>query len=267
MEHIQSGVDSLFDAAARYWDEIYDDASLQAEVYRARESRVLDFVRLTNPAKGASVLEVGVGSGRLTTLLAGLGLKVQAVDSSEQMLARARERAERLGLSRDIDLARGDAHALDFPERSFALVVAVGVLPWLHDPRRALGEFHRVLIDDGQLIVTADNRARLVSFIDPRAALAATPLRGIVVDARRKQGIATSRLDRRGQVRRMLRASGFQPLGESSVGFGPLQLFGRPILSEQLGIALHRRLQRLADADRPVVRSLGWHTVVRAIRR
>ena len=192
---------------------------------------------------------------------------VQAIDSSEQMLARASERAQRLGIARDVRFTRGDAHALDFPDGAFSLVVAVGVLPWLHDPDRAMREFHRVLSPGGQLIVTADNRMRLVSFVDPRAALAATPLRSVVTDIRRRRGKATSRLDRRGRVRAMLKAAGFEIVDQRCVGYGPFQLLGHPMLSEQQGIALHRRLQRLADSNLPLVRALGWHIVVRAVKR
>jgi ubiquinone/menaquinone biosynthesis C-methylase UbiE len=266
MEHTQLGVNSLFNATAQYWDDIYDDTSLQAEVYRARERRVLELVRLASPVEGSLVLEVGVGSGRLAMLLADQGLKVQAIDSSEQMLATARERAQRFGVLDQISLAQGDAHALDFPDGSFTLVVAIGVLPWLHDPRRAIGEFYRVLAPRSQLILTSDNRARLVSFIDPRAALAATPLRQLVIRQRLRRGLATSRMDYRGRVRRMLSSSGFKVLEECTVGFGPIQLLGRRVFSEERGIAIHRHMQRLADADVPVVRSLGWHSIFRAVK-
>ena len=77
------------------------------------------------------VLDVGTGTGRAALLLARGGARVTAVDASEAMLdvARARAAAEGIGVRFQL----GDAHALDFADRSFDAVVCLRVL--MHTPR------------------------------------------------------------------------------------------------------------------------------------
>ena len=66
-----------------------------------------------------------------------------AVDASEEMLAVARQRAAEQ-LMTTIKFQRGDAHALDFADRSFDAVVSLRVL--MHTPqwRRCVAELCRV---------------------------------------------------------------------------------------------------------------------------
>jgi len=76
-------------------------------------------------AKGR-VLELGCGTGRVTTPLARAGVDIVGIDRSAPMLARAR--AGRL--------VRGDIRALPFAARSFSMVLApYGILQSLTKPR------------------------------------------------------------------------------------------------------------------------------------
>src|SRR5438093_8785643 len=51
---------------------------------------------------GGPVLELACGSGRLLAPLANAGLHITGIDSSPEMLARARERLSRLGLNAEL---------------------------------------------------------------------------------------------------------------------------------------------------------------------
>src|SRR5205823_7965186 len=110
---------------------------------------------------GATVLEIGCGAGFLTVELARRGYQVDAIDSSEAMVASTRGRIAdaRLG---DAATARvEDVHALSARDASYAAVIALGVVPWLHSAEKALREVARVLRPGGTAVVTAANRARL----------------------------------------------------------------------------------------------------------
>ena len=89
------------------------------------------------------MLDVGTGTGRAAFILALGGAKVTAVDASEEMLAIARQRAADQLLT-TIQFKRGDAHALDFADRSFDAVVSFRML--MHTPRwkRCVAELCRV---------------------------------------------------------------------------------------------------------------------------
>jgi SAM-dependent methyltransferase len=79
---------------------------------------------------GRRVLDVGTGTGRAARLLARGGARVTGVDASEEMLAVARQRTAAEGLS--VPFLVGDAHSLQFPDRSFDVAVSLRVL--MHTP-------------------------------------------------------------------------------------------------------------------------------------
>jgi ubiquinone/menaquinone biosynthesis C-methylase UbiE len=110
------------------------------ELLAATQARVL--AEFVGELAGASILDVGTGTGRAALLLARGGGRVSAVDASEQMLAVARQRA--LEQRQDIAFERADAHALPFPDRAFDVAVSLRVL--MHTPqwRQCVGELCRV---------------------------------------------------------------------------------------------------------------------------
>ena len=84
-----------------------------------------------------SILEVGVGTGRIARPLTELGLDVVGVDVSRGML----ERAAKKGLPY---LVRGSALHLPFRDRSFDVALFVHVLHILDDPGSGIREAGRV---------------------------------------------------------------------------------------------------------------------------
>jgi ubiquinone/menaquinone biosynthesis C-methylase UbiE len=166
--------------------------------------------------------------------------------------------------------ALGDVHALEIPDGRFDLVIALGVLPWLHAEARGLGEMARVLRPGGWLIATADNRSPLHRLLDPYATPSLAPFRAVVKRLLGRTGeTCDGPLAKTHDASRMdalLRSAGLEPVKRSSVGFGPFSLFGRKLLSERADFAVHHRLQQLADLDWPVLRSTGLYHVILARR-
>jgi ubiquinone/menaquinone biosynthesis C-methylase UbiE len=89
-----------------------------------------------------TILDVGTGAGRAALMLARGGARVTAIDASEQMLEVARQRAAEQMVK--VHFLRGDAHTLDFKDRSFDVVVCLRVLMHAPDWRRCLSEMCRV---------------------------------------------------------------------------------------------------------------------------
>jgi ubiquinone/menaquinone biosynthesis C-methylase UbiE len=89
-----------------------------------------------------TILDVGTGTGRAALMLARGGARVTAIDASEQMLEVARQRATEQMVK--VHFLRGDAHRLDFKDRSFDVVVCLRVLMHAPDWRRCLSEMCRV---------------------------------------------------------------------------------------------------------------------------
>ncbi len=264
---VQGHVNRHFDSTASYWDGVYRGTDLQGMIYQQRQAAVLDYVDAAALPSGARVLEIGCGAGHLTVRLAERDLRVDAVDASQAMVDSTADRAREAGLGERITVAVADVHALPFAPEHFDLVVAVGVIPWLHSPRDAVAEMVRVLRPAGQLVLTADNRARLISFTDPRAILALSPLKRVYDTLRKRRGVATSRLDSPRSIDRLLRQTPLYLIERRTVGFGPLSFLGRPITDDARGMRINRRLQELADRGTPGLRWTGWHYVVRAAKR
>jgi ubiquinone/menaquinone biosynthesis C-methylase UbiE len=108
------------------------------------------------PLAGRRILDVGTGTGRAAIALARRGAIVTGVDASAEMLAVAQRRAAELGVKPrpdpqgSVTFARGDAHRLEFPDRSFDAVVCLRVLMHTPDWRQSLRELCRVA---GQRVV------------------------------------------------------------------------------------------------------------------
>ena len=135
----------------RYWDEdaeTYDRAAahaasdpVEAAAWRAA---LLDSL----PAPGSSVLDVGAGTGAIALLAAELGFRITALDLSEGMLAKAREKAAGRGLDVEFVLGSSDAP----PPGPFAAVMERHVLWTTPDPAGVLSAWRRVA-PSGRLVL------------------------------------------------------------------------------------------------------------------
>jgi SAM-dependent methyltransferase len=107
------------------------------------------------------VLDLGCAAGRNTAVLAGRGFDVFAVDGSEAMVARTRERVGELLGPEEAErrVLHGAMDDLErFEDGSVALVVALGILHQAGSGRewkRTIEEIGRVLEPGGLLLVAA----------------------------------------------------------------------------------------------------------------
>jgi ubiquinone/menaquinone biosynthesis C-methylase UbiE len=102
------------------------------------------------PPPPAEVLDIGAGTGFISTLLARLGYRVTGLDPSAGMLAQARVRSE--GLQPAPVYVEGDGHAPPFPPESFDVVANRHVLWTLRQPEAAFAAWRRVLRPGGRLL-------------------------------------------------------------------------------------------------------------------
>lgn len=135
----------------RRFASTYDIWSAVAESKARR--RCLEFADIRN---GDSVLEVAVGTGVLFEKILRLNPtgRNEGIDLSEEMLARAKVRAEKTGAS-NYTLQVGDAYQLRYPDDSFDVVLNNYMFDLIpeRDFVAILSEFKRVLRRDGRLVV------------------------------------------------------------------------------------------------------------------
>jgi SAM-dependent methyltransferase len=258
-------VERYFDAAAEYWREIYEQSDLQGVIYRRRMETAVHWARELPLAPGSKVLDAGCGAGLLSIELARAGFTVTGTDSSPEMVGLARRAVDELGLAGRIQVQRADVHRLPFSAGEFELAVGLGLLPWLIDPGTAVAELARTLVPGGWMILTADNRRRLNSLIEPRESPVLRPLKL----ARRRWRAGTGRLPTGAQSRRdlprevdaMLVTAGVQPVRRATVGYGPFTIMGRRLLPDRAATRVHERLARASEGH-PRLRGTGWHYIV-----
>jgi SAM-dependent methyltransferase len=126
----------------RIWSELYDGPNSAFDVDEPAVAGILD------PLPPGAALDAACGTGRMTALLAARGHRTVGVDSSPDMLARARERVPagefRLGELDRLPLADG---AVD-------VVVCSLALAHVPDLRPVLAEFARALRPGGHLVTS-----------------------------------------------------------------------------------------------------------------
>ncbi len=130
---------------------VYDVWGILTESKARR--RCLELAAIEN---GESVLEVAVGTGLLFRQIveANPAGRNEGLDLTEQMLARARARAEKTGIGSFV-LRVGDAYQLPYPNSSFDVLMNNYMFDLLPEPdfSRVVGEFRRVLRGGGRLVV------------------------------------------------------------------------------------------------------------------
>jgi len=103
----------------------------------------------TKVLKG-KVLEIGVGTGKNIPYYAD-DIEITAIDFSEKMLAKAREKAKKL--NKQVELIQMDAQNMDFADNTFDMVFTTCVFCSVPDPVKGLKEIRRVCKPNGKIIM------------------------------------------------------------------------------------------------------------------
>lgn len=96
------------------------------------------------------LLDVGCATGEFLARMKEYGWQVQGVEPSPAAAEIARQ-------DYGLDVRTGDLGQAYFPDRAFDAITLWDVLEHLHDPSAALTEIHRILDDDGLLILELPN--------------------------------------------------------------------------------------------------------------
>ena len=248
----QQNVNDYFESTAAYWKNVYSDDRLLPAIYQDRHKTALEWIHELGLHRNARILEVGCGAGLMTIALARNGYTVDALDSTAAMIRMTRNNAVDQGVQDRIRIHSADVHALPFVAQTFDLVIAIGVIPWLHSERAALQEMRRVLKPGGHLLLTADNNARLNRLLDPLSSPLSAPFRFAAKRFMRLCGVWSPKSEFRSkrhypsELNRLIREYRFMNLKCGTVGFGPFTLFGKTLFADASGLRLHRSLQTLS---------------------
>ncbi|MDO8519074.1 MAG: class I SAM-dependent methyltransferase [Deltaproteobacteria bacterium] len=132
------------------WKKILSHVPLQYWGHRAIDIPVL--LKWEKIPRGARVLEVGCGSGKMSLHLAArLHCKTYTgVDISPQMIAQAEAGTHS---NTHLIFQVADAQKLPFESHSFDAVIVMDLLHHLKNWKKAVSEIHRVLKDKGKFLL------------------------------------------------------------------------------------------------------------------
>jgi ubiquinone/menaquinone biosynthesis C-methylase UbiE len=144
--------------APRYdrWTDLVFGRLLGVEEYRTRT------IDLLGPLGGATVLDIGCGTGRNFPILVprlGDGGRVIGLDYSQGMLDQARKRVAARGWN-NVALVRGDAAQLEGVPESIDAAVSIWCLGIVHDLEAALNRAIDTLRPGGRIAIMDFQRSR-----------------------------------------------------------------------------------------------------------
>jgi ubiquinone/menaquinone biosynthesis C-methylase UbiE len=194
---------------------LYDRAIRWTTRERSFKERLLDAAR---PAPGERVLDLGCGTGTLAIMIkeAEPRAEVFGVDADPDILARAREKAERAGY--EIAFDEGLAQRLPYEDESLDVVVSSLFFHHLETAakERTAAEIARVLRPNGRLHVADWGQAS-----DPL-------MRALALPVRLLDGFAPTRDNVNGRLPQVLSTAGLSGAAEIDrlrTAFGTLSLY------------------------------------------
>ncbi|WP_155475404.1 class I SAM-dependent methyltransferase [Heliobacterium mobile] len=130
-----------FDRVADKWDDMRQE--FFSDKIREKAYCIADLV------KGKLAADIGAGTGYVTDGLTEKGVKVIAVDQSEEMLRQLKSR-----FGEKVDCRVGDASALPIENNAVDYVFANMFLHHVDSPSETITEMVRILKPGGKLIIT-----------------------------------------------------------------------------------------------------------------
>ena len=136
-----------------FYDTFAEDFDGHMNKYDLNKRLSIVFEKLSNPGefKGKMVLDLGCGTGWFSKRAIESGADVYSIDIGFNLLKKVSEKC-------DAKKIVSDGIFLGIKDGVFDYIIATESIEHTSDPKAVLGEMHRVLKNDGILILTVPNR-------------------------------------------------------------------------------------------------------------
>lgn len=137
-------------ATSRFWDRTADKYArlpiTHVEDYETKLRVTQDYLR-----PDMELLEFGCGTGGTAIRHAPFVAHIRAIDFSERMLEKARQRANEAGVE-NITFERADITTLAIPDRPYDMILGLSILHLLKDPDAVIAKVYRMLGPGGYFV-------------------------------------------------------------------------------------------------------------------
>lgn len=239
--------------AALKWNNMYasETERLDEVNFRRRRDVTIDYVMKVLP-EGGKVIDVGCGAAPVLSELLKRGVDCVGVEYAGDMIKHARNRLRSMDLDENRVL-RADCRAVPFEDASFDVVVCLGVISYVEDYERAIGEIHRLLKPGGHALVSFRNLHNLAIFDPIRSAKVV--VKKVLGRSGKKEFMIGRFMDHR-EVTKALAEHNLEYRDFFGIGFGPIKMNGRRVLSERTSIRIDKAIESIAS-------KLRWRSAFR----
>lgn len=149
----------------KFFDEFsdhYDECAFYSSIGTSYLSEIeTSFILSSCPiVKNARVLDIGIGTGRCSSLLANQGAEIHGIDISDKMIEKAKLRLEKSLIDFQIkNVQEGIPH----PANYFDIVLCIRALKYMPRWKFVIKEINRTLKSNGLLILELSNRFSIAS--------------------------------------------------------------------------------------------------------
>jgi demethylmenaquinone methyltransferase/2-methoxy-6-polyprenyl-1,4-benzoquinol methylase len=143
-------VEAMFNSISKHYDRLNHLLSFGTDRrWRDRAIRLIG-----SHIKTSKILDVATGTGDLAVATMKLNPeKVTGIDISDRMLEEGKRKITRLGLQGKIELVKGNAENITFPDETFDAVMSAFGVRNFENTRRGLCEMRRVLRPGGMVMI------------------------------------------------------------------------------------------------------------------
>jgi SAM-dependent methyltransferase len=140
-------------AEARRYGDVFNEVTDEYERHRPAypEALIDQACEAGGLAPGATVLEIGCGTGQLTRSLLARGLRVTAIEPGERLIARAREQ---LGNAGEVEFVNRRLEQASLPQAHYAAAFSASAIHWV-DPDVSWRALADALVDGGTLALVS----------------------------------------------------------------------------------------------------------------
>jgi trans-aconitate methyltransferase len=238
-----------------------------ADLYNEKHAFVYQFgsqiIDLLKPQTGEVILDLGCGSGELTKAIKDSGAETYGVDSSPEMISKAKANYP------EINFRVMDAAALDF-DFKFDAVFSNAVFHWIENPEKAVEKMFENLKDGGRIVMEFGGKGNVQNIVESvRISLAKRNLQFYDPWYFPSIGEFASLLENKGF--KVAYAEHFPretELADENTGIADwLEMFGKQFFSEVKESDKSLFLQEITDVLRPAnYRNGKWYADYKRIR-
>lgn len=238
---------SFFDQKITWWTDVYREDlprgffsfEMRNRLKLVAEQLSAQIQQMDNP----DVLECGCGPGDILEQLAPLHCKLTGLDLNRRYLDMSAQRVP------GATMVDGDVEHLPFPDESFDIVYAVGVLLYVKNDHLAIKEIARVTKNGGYVVISVSNYMMLHLLLDPYYVYKYIKKMLCINRKITNTDFDESKI-RRYTLRKLIRLCGNYNMNEIrtlSTSFGPIRFWCKKLFSLYTSIKISESIRNLSN--------------------